>query len=256
MADVIAHLSLCEETNTEIRWDLIHRIIYPDDNVDNLLMSSMPNEVSSMPNEVHANMDDCRSAVTEGNDDESRASWFSVYAEFDDCASSLTFRMDGDDVKVGKKSKRMSDLSVSSLDLQDKVLSNRVSELGMDHPEFPRPSLIPNADRHSSRNLLRHDPLLRKRVQALQASTHSNLGPGLSDSFCKKKIHNSELKRISSHGDGGSSLSMDRNRSNLMDIVDSMDKQEGGDEHAVRESIPSIYAEESASLLGDSDADA
>ncbi len=83
VADVVAHLNLCEETDTEIRWDLIHRIIYPDDDVG-LLRSSMPAEVG-------ADMDDCRSAVTDGFDEESRFSWFSIYPEFDDCNSSLTF---------------------------------------------------------------------------------------------------------------------------------------------------------------------
>lgn len=90
MNDVIAHLDLCEETGTPIRWDLIHRIIYPEDDLVDL---------------PGGDADDCKSAITDGFDDESRASWFSIYPEFDDCASSVTFLVEGDEIKIGKKSK-------------------------------------------------------------------------------------------------------------------------------------------------------
>ena len=182
MGDVIAHLRLCEETNTEIRWDLIHRIIYPDDNIDSLFNSPMPNE-------VHASMDDCKSVVTDGFDDKSTASWFSVYAEFDDCASSLTFQMDGDDVKVGKKSKRVSNTADTSVEAHENTLYKGVSERGIDRPE-PRLKSIPTR----SRSNLKQDPLLRKRVQALQASSHLQMGQGQTDSFRHKEIQGKGLK--------------------------------------------------------------
>ncbi|KAG7361160.1 hypothetical protein IV203_036260 [Nitzschia inconspicua] len=47
---------------------------------------------------------DCPSVMTEGVDDESLVSWFSLYPEFDDCASSLTFLLDDNgNIKCGRR---------------------------------------------------------------------------------------------------------------------------------------------------------
>ena len=89
MKDVIAHLDLCEEAGTPIRWDLIYCIIYAQDG-----LADLPEEDTG----------DCKSTITDGFEDESKASWFSIYPDFDDCSSLITFLVDVDAVKIGKKS--------------------------------------------------------------------------------------------------------------------------------------------------------
>ncbi len=100
LADVIAHLKLSEESNTPVRWDLIHQIIHPEETMDVI------KALCSNPNNMVSDFDECRSAITEGFDNESHVSWFSIYPEFDDSASSLTFLVENEEIKVGKKSGR------------------------------------------------------------------------------------------------------------------------------------------------------
>lgn len=151
MADIMAHLTLCEDTNTPIRWDLIHRIIYPEDSFTFLRETT--------------EADECRSAVTDVFDDnESRTSWFSIYPEFDDCASSVTFLVDGDDVKMGKKSSRKKSAFEPSFK-KSGMSSVSISTL-------PRPQSITQRSTSEGSGLSRSSHLLRKRVHALKRSFH------------------------------------------------------------------------------------
>ncbi|KAG7356034.1 hypothetical protein IV203_000720 [Nitzschia inconspicua] len=51
---------------------------------------------------------ECPSVMTEGHDDESLVSWFSLYPEFDDCASSLTFLLDDNgNIKCGRRKQQL-----------------------------------------------------------------------------------------------------------------------------------------------------
>jgi hypothetical protein len=99
MEDVIAHLSLCEETNTEVRWDLINRIICPDqdDYVSPLYATAL---VRPSTRRLIKHSDDM--------DESSSSGWFSIYPEFDDCVSEVTFSNEQDDVvpMAGTKKKK------------------------------------------------------------------------------------------------------------------------------------------------------
>jgi hypothetical protein len=190
MAEVIAHLNLCEETNTEVRWDHVNRIIYPDDKLD------VPPEMAAPLKEVNAAMDDCQSAITDGFDDgASSASWFSIYAEFDDCASSLTFLVDGDDIKVGKQSEKKKDEDTG----ESIERTNSFPNSGR-RPPVPLNTRgrSPFGDKLTARKIgllgktsgaVRPDPVLRMRVNALRASNHSFIGA--SEQFTSPKRQNS-----------------------------------------------------------------
>ena len=153
MADILNHLTLCEETGAPIRWDLIHRIIYPEDNITSFLQEEI------------ADTDEVRSAITDGFDDnESRVSWFSIYPEFEDCASSVTFLVDGDDVKIGKRSSRKITGDPSTFPL-------------------PRPSSsVLTRSISDSSGVSRSNQLLRKRVKALQLHRSISDSSGVSRS--------------------------------------------------------------------------
>lgn len=99
MEDVIAHLNLCEETNTEIRWDLINRIICPDqDDYVSPLYATAGIRPSVRRLMQHS----------DNMDESSSSGWFSIYPEFDDCVSEVTFSNEQDDVVpiAGTKKKK------------------------------------------------------------------------------------------------------------------------------------------------------
>mmetsp|Transcript_18046 Transcript_18046/g.44615 ORF Transcript_18046/g.44615 Transcript_18046/m.44615 type:complete len:797 (+) Transcript_18046:89-2479(+) len=81
MADIVAHLTLCEETGTAIRWDLIYQIVYPEDEMS---ADDSQTDPGSMMIDVF-------------DDNESVTSWYSIYPEFDECGSEITFILDEDD---------------------------------------------------------------------------------------------------------------------------------------------------------------
>ena len=89
MTDIVAHLELCEETNTEVRWDLINQITYPDDNMS-LLQETMARVLGDHP-----------SVVTDFSD--SATSGFSIYPELldDSILSDLTFLTEAEVTEFG-----------------------------------------------------------------------------------------------------------------------------------------------------------
>eukprot|EP00980_Cylindrotheca_fusiformis_P004588 scaffold982_cov139-Cylindrotheca_fusiformis.AAC.1 len=142
MGDIMAHLTLCEETGTQIRWDLIHRIIYPDD------------DVSTQHSNAGAITDPGSTMIDIFNDNESKASWFSIYPEFDECASEVTFIFDAA-------------RSQMDADLESTKQSAGLNAVG---------KLLPGSVSEDSGLAARNDELLlRKRVRALKASRHSSL---------------------------------------------------------------------------------
>jgi hypothetical protein len=91
MADIVAHLELCEETNTEVRWDLINQIIYPDDNV------SLSQGAMAHPSR---DLGDHPSAATDFSD--SVTSGFSIYPELSDSVvSDVTFLTEAEATEFG-----------------------------------------------------------------------------------------------------------------------------------------------------------
>jgi hypothetical protein len=159
MAGVIAHLKLCEEKSTEVRWDLIHQIIHPEENMDKI------RSLTSSPNDFISNSNDYRPVITEGLENESHASWFSIYPEFDDCASSVTFLMEDEAITVDNKRR-------APKPVHDSKIKQVVDELD-------RPTLIPldgNLGADEDRNSLGfsltrhdiHDPLFRQQAQGSQ----------------------------------------------------------------------------------------
>ena len=275
MADVIAHLKLCEETNTEVRWDLINRIIYPDDNL------SLP-----MAELIGADHDECRSAVTEGFDDASGASWFSIYPEFDDCASSVTFLIDGDEIKAGKKSKRTSQESArdsiqssDALKHEDSQRSDQKTETLEEYarpPTLPMPSpTLPHKESRERRmsairasavlaktttanNNSRPDPLLRKRVEALRESTHHRRQSFKAPTPAKSGLvpPSTVSKTLAKEKVNDSAWIAGQERSNLMDILASMDltskpetackaAKSSSEDHDEHDSVPSMFDDQS-----------
>jgi len=87
--------------------------------------------------------------IDEEFDNESHISWFSIYPELDDCASDITFLMDGEDVKVGKKCNKSSKFSRECL--------NASNATGRSKAELKQESFDC------------HDPLLQKRIESLQS---------------------------------------------------------------------------------------
>jgi hypothetical protein len=152
MGDIMAHLTLSEETGTLIRWDLINCIIHPDD------------DVSTQQSNTVANTDPGSTMIDAFNDNESKASGFSIYPEFDDCASEVTFNFDTEDTKKAR---------LKSL-LESGVESMKQSD-GLDG-ESPMPKPLPRSISESSGlTALNDELLLRKRVHALRASRHGSL---------------------------------------------------------------------------------
>lgn len=150
MGDIVAHLTLCEETGTPIRWDLIQRIIYPDD------------DVSTQQSNTEVNTDPGSTMIDAFNDNESKASWFSIYPEFDDCASEITFTVETDETR---KARLRSHLESGVESLRNSAALGGKSSVG-------------NSMRSTSENsglAARNDELLRKRVHALRASRHGSI---------------------------------------------------------------------------------
>jgi hypothetical protein len=152
MGGIVAHLTLCEETGTLIRWDLINCIIYPDD------------DVSTHQSHTDVNTDPGSTMIDAFNDNESKASGFSIYPEFDDCVSEVTFNFDTEDTKKAR---------LKSL-LESGVESMKQSD-GLDG-ESPMQKPLPRSISESSGlAALSDELLLRKRVHALRASRHGSL---------------------------------------------------------------------------------
>jgi hypothetical protein len=90
---VIAHFTQCEKAGEAFSFEMMCRILGSE-------------ALHSADRPFVNEKGDCHSILTEGSEDESLVSWFSLCAEFDDCASSLTFQVDGNDVRAGRRKKQ------------------------------------------------------------------------------------------------------------------------------------------------------
>jgi hypothetical protein len=162
MADIVAHLTLCEETGEAIRWDLINRIIYQGDDI------TLQKSSSGVDSE-----DDVRSSFVDLFDDnESKVSSFSIYPEFDDCASEITY--DREDFKKSRKAKKDATLSRTS-----------------------RPNLRRTISDGSEND--RNNMLLRRRVNALRASRIASMHDKKANIFFQTRHQSAgKLARITS----------------------------------------------------------
>ena len=235
MADLIAHLQLCEETNTEIRWDLINRIIYPDDH----LSLPMPEAIQK---EVIDDADGDHEVPHEGIKDEfeescgeaSDFSGFSIYPESDDCASSVTFMTEGgEEIKSRKKQTRHSKEFFRADRLEDAAhppihlspppeiqASRRLSAIRAS-------ALLAKSAVANKNSINRPDPLLRKRVSLLQESRHAsnrNLRlPPKAPTRVKSDLPHIPHYPDNFQGKPDTAWMSGAERSNLMDIFASMD---------------------------------
>jgi hypothetical protein len=228
MTDIVAHLELCEEMNTEIRWDLINQIISPDDSV------SLPPQVG-----------DHSSAVTDSSD--SATSGFSIYPELSDSIlSDVTFLTEAEATELGNMAnKRASKVHpglkrVGSLDRieefqqadskpdslyaieQPPVLCN--SDTGRRTSSRPASSLVSKlVQLTEAKNV--PDLLLKQRVSSLWESKTSANNPPVRGPFYRSlSWNNLGTSTISPEKkDKDSSVSSGHEPSKLMSILSTLD---------------------------------
>ncbi|KAL3938957.1 MAG: hypothetical protein SGBAC_006239 [Bacillariaceae sp.] len=144
MADIVAHLSLCEETGTAIRWDLIYQIVYPEDEMS---ADDSQTDPGSMMIDVF-------------DDNETVTSWYSIYPEFDECGSEITFNVDEDD-EVGS-------LPIIKIEHEKGPKPDGIAG----HLSPQRPGPVQRAVSDNSGLATQNDEqLLRKRIEQLQLSS-------------------------------------------------------------------------------------
>ncbi|CAJ1960939.1 unnamed protein product [Cylindrotheca closterium] len=140
MADIFAHLTLCEETGTPIRWDLVYQIVYPED------------EMSADDSQT----DPGSMMVDALDDNETVTSWYSIYPEFDECGSEVTFNIEEDD-EVG---------SLSRTKIANPTGSKTDGISGQLSPQRPGP-----ASDNPGLATQNDEQLLRKRIEQLQLAS-------------------------------------------------------------------------------------
>jgi len=141
MADIVAHLTLCEETGTAIRWDLIYQIVYPED------------EMSAEDSQT----DPGSMMIDAFDDNETVTSWYSIYPEFDECASEITFNVDDED-EVGSLPRAKTPQKEAGANL-DGITGQ------------PSPGGLVQRGISTFSNQKDDEQLLRKRIQQLQLAS-------------------------------------------------------------------------------------
>jgi hypothetical protein len=240
VADIVAHLELCEETNAKVRWDLINQIIYPDDNV------SLPQRTLAQNSREPG---DHPSAVTDFSD--STASGFSIYPELNDSImSDVTFLTEAEATESGNiANKRASKVHPG---LKRGGSLRRIEEFQQADSKpralyaIAKPPVRCNSDtgrRMSSRpsslvsklvqvaddaNLV-PDPLLKQRVSSLwESKASANNTPVRGPFYRNLSWNNLETLTISPEKkDEDSFVTLGHEPSKFMSILSSMDLDQG-----------------------------